>query len=132
MNYGNIDIVLLKKAWHKLYKYIIYNEISKKITQEKPFDMKNKIIITSFLILISFTTALSQNIDSLTNLANKGNAGAQNKLGYIYFSGKGIQKDLNKAFYWYKKSAKQGDAEAQFYLGFIYQKGEGVDRKSVV
>ena len=45
---------------------------------------------------------------------------AQNRLGWMYKNGKGIDKNNGLAEKWYKKSAKRGDSEAQYYLGQIY------------
>jgi hypothetical protein len=64
----------------------------------------------------------------LKPLADKGNAGAQEKLGRMYERGKGAPKDFTQAEYWYRKAAEQGDPAAQARLGFMYRIGEGVTR----
>lgn len=53
-------------------------------------------------------------------------ARAQNKLGNMYYSGKGVGQDNQEAAKWYKKAAKQGYAKAQFILALMYEKGKGV------
>ena len=58
--------------------------------------------------------------------AEKGFAFAQNSLGKCYFSGKGVEKNLNKAAEWYTKAAEQGYAEAECNLGFCYRFGNGI------
>ena len=45
--------------------------------------------------------------------ANLGVDFAQYKLALMYENGNGIEKDMNQAIYWYKKSAEQGDEDAQ-------------------
>ena len=45
-----------------------------------------------------------------------------------YYDGKGTEKDLNKAFFWYRKAAYQNLAEAQYFLGMCYYSGEGVEQ----
>ena len=45
--------------------------------------------------------------------ADLGNCVAQYNLANMYFHGKGINKDMEQASYWYKKSAKQGFDKAQ-------------------
>ena len=35
----------------------------------------------------------------------------------MFYKGKGVQQDYNKAFYWYEKAAQQGFADAQSVLG---------------
>jgi TPR repeat protein len=58
--------------------------------------------------------------------AEQGFAIAQNQLGLLYDSGKGVAQDYAQAAVWYRKAAEQGLAEAQFFLGDAYDKGEGV------
>ncbi len=57
----------------------------------------------------------------LIRAANEGDVEAQNCLGSIYRSGEGVEKDLEKALYWYEKAAKQGDIEAQEIITQIKQ-----------
>ena len=66
----------------------------------------------------------------LTQLAEKGDIIAQEKLGMIYLQGVTgggwttyIDKNPEKSVYWYTKAAKQSSAEAQFKLGWIYREG---------
>ncbi|MBT5665561.1 MAG: sel1 repeat family protein [Rhodospirillaceae bacterium] len=55
----------------------------------------------------------------------RGHAGAQFDLGWIYTKGDGVQKDLAKAFTWFQKAAEQGRAAAQSRLGWLYMRGNG-------
>ncbi|PVW14536.1 M48 family metalloprotease [Marixanthomonas spongiae] len=48
--------------------------------------------------------------------ANKGNAHAQERIGWLYYKGKGVKKDKDLAVSWWKKAAKQGNVEAINYL----------------
>ena len=48
----------------------------------------------------------------LRKAAEKGNAYAQNNLGYCNERGQGVAKNINIAIEWYKKSAKQNDKNA--------------------
>ena len=50
-------------------------------------------------------------------VANSGNADAQNYLGFCYENGYGTTKDINQATEWYKKSANLGNINAQQALG---------------
>src|SRR5271157_4999690 len=55
--------------------------------------------------------------------ARAGDAGAQVKLGGLYYVGHGVQQDYAQAAAWYRKAADQGLAEAQFMLGVYYDSG---------
>lgn len=58
--------------------------------------------------------------------ANLGNVYAQSSLASIYFSGKGVEKDLEKAFYWEKKAAELGHLDSVKEIAYSYYKGYGV------
>ena len=49
-------------------------------------------------------------------------------LGDCYYKGEGgVQKDLEKAVWYYEKAAEKGYAEAQYQIGFSYWSGDGVE-----
>ena len=75
----------------------------------------------------NFTQAFA----TLTPLAQKDIAEAQLYLGNLYYMGKGISKDHEKALNWYLQAARQGLAQAQFNLSLMYFDGEGVDKNIV-
>ncbi|MBQ8158349.1 MAG: sel1 repeat family protein [Prevotella sp.] len=62
------------------------------------------------------------NIGALT-----GDMKCQNALGCFYCKGIGTDKDYNKAFKWFEKSANQGFDKALFNLSICYEKGEGTE-----
>lgn len=71
----------------------------------------------------------------LCDNASQGDAKAQFKMGLLYKTGDGVQKDYGKAKKWFEKSSEQGIAEASLMLGLMYSFGEGVgqdDKKSTV
>lgn len=50
-------------------------------------------------------------------------------LGVIYSKGgKGVEKDYNKSFYWWKNGADLGDAACFNNIGWCYSNGKGVNR----
>jgi uncharacterized protein len=61
-------------------------------------------------------------------LAKKGEADAQNSLGFMYQHGHGVTQNYAEAVRWYRKAADQGHAAAQFNLGSMYLYGQGVTR----
>ncbi|OEY95275.1 hypothetical protein BJD20_16210 [Acinetobacter proteolyticus] len=62
----------------------------------------------------------------LEYVASKDYAPALNLLGIMYNNGGYADKDLNKAFLYYKKAADLGNPDAKFNLGQMYFYGEGV------
>lgn len=56
--------------------------------------------------------------------AKKGDEKAQYVVGYMYYKGKGVNKDIHKAEQLLLKSAKQGDDVACLNLGILYQTGK--------
>ena len=63
-----------------------------------------------------FATALKL----IRPLAEQGDADAQNFLGFMYFHGDGVPKNLVKAARWYGKSAYQGHEAGEIHLGSIF------------
>ena len=61
-------------------------------------------------------------------LAEKGYPLAECQIGYFYLEGFGVQKDLEKAFYWTERAANHGDRDGQYNLGLFYEDGIGVER----
>lgn len=57
-------------------------------------------------------------------LAEQGVPEVQVSLGYLYFSGEGTKKDLEKASYWLAQAADRGDYEALWYLSQIFLQKE--------
>ena len=62
----------------------------------------------------------------------KGNAKAQDALGYMYYNGyyngEGVPLDYTEAAHWYRKGAEQGDTLAEQGLAYMYVKGQGVEQ----
>ena len=63
--------------------------------------------------------------------ADRGDPKAQFILATRYEDGRGVDRDMTKAFEWYRKSAEGGLADAQTYLGIIYDKGRGIKQDEV-
>ena len=59
-------------------------------------------------------------------LAERGDAGAQNNVGYMYSRGEGVPRNFELAASWFQKSANQGHADGLHNLGLRYANGEGV------
>ena len=49
-------------------------------------------------------------------------------LYYICYLKDGMERNLEKSFYWFQKIAENGDIEAQYHLAASYRKGEGMEK----
>ena len=76
------------------------------------------------MLMFIFNTLLyAQEADDYRAKAEQGDVRAQNDLGNLYFNGKGVEKNLGQAVYWFTKAAEQGLATAQYNLGICYSYG---------
>ena len=57
--------------------------------------------------------------------ANAGYAPAQDDLGYLYYTGTGVAKDVKLAYKWFKLASDQNFPEAQYNLGLLIKDGKG-------
>ena len=71
---------------------------------------------------------LQKDMEAIKNLSNAGGAYVQYVLAWMYSYGVGVEKDEEKAFEWYEKSAKQNYAPAQNNLALMYLEGVGVEK----
>lgn len=61
-------------------------------------------------------------------LAEQGYPLAECQIGYFYYEGLGIKKDLCQAFYWTSRAAEHGDRDGQCNLAWFYEDGIGVSK----
>ena len=59
-------------------------------------------------------------ITLIRNAAEHGDADAQNNLGWIYFNGYGVSKNVDEAIKWLTKSAENGNLQAEGRLAAHY------------
>src|ERR1700722_12252756 len=60
--------------------------------------------------------------------AQDGDTDAQNKLASLYHNGKGTERNVEEAFYWYQKAVENGNTDAQNNLASLYYYGEGTEK----
>ena len=75
--------------------------------------------------------AQAEKVTELMLKAQRGDAQAQNKLGFAYAKGEGVPQNYGEAEKWFRKAAEQGFAKAQYNLGLMYDNGEGVPQDYV-
>ncbi len=94
--------------------------------------------ILTALLAVCFSLALvggekrdKEFVEFIKARAEKGDASAQFKIGFMYARGEGVLEDDKEAVKWFRKAAEQGNTGAQFSLGVMYAEGEGVLEDSV-
>ncbi len=60
--------------------------------------------------------------------AKRGHPGAQNRLGWMYERGEGVEVDYAQAAEWHRRAAEQGHLNGMNDLGYLYRQGRGVER----
>jgi hypothetical protein len=80
----------------------------------------------SFVSGLKFKAPALESLTSLRKRAEKGDAGAQLKLGIMFEKGWGVTQDIAGSIHWYRQAAALGNAEAQTFLGLMYEEGKGV------
>ncbi len=76
-------------------------------------------------------TTASQEFQKWKELAEGGDAEAQEHLGNCYYSGTGVEESKEEAVKWYELAANQGNAAAQKNLGVCYRNGYGVEKNHI-
>jgi putative methionine-R-sulfoxide reductase with GAF domain len=71
-------------------------------------------------------TVETASFDQLKQMAEKGDAPAENILGLRYATGEGVKLNEPEAVRWFTKAAEQGNVPAQSKLGSFYYSGRGV------
>lgn len=67
-------------------------------------------------------------VDLCREMAEAGNADAQEELGERYYSGEGVPQDYAEAIKWFKKAGEQGNKAALIMLSRCYENGCGVEK----
>jgi uncharacterized protein len=63
-------------------------------------------------------------------LAAAGDAKAQESVGFMYYSGRGVPRDARKAAAFFYRAANQGEPTAQLFLAIMHFKADGVPRSA--
>lgn len=76
-------------------------------------------------------TKAETSVASNRERAERGDAEAQDNLGWSFYAGEGVSKDEDEAVKWFRKAAEQGNVRAQWHLGHVYRFGTGAGIKDV-
>ena len=96
---------------------------------------KTALLHIALLVVVVFLTEISgaqadMVFDFQMKLAKKGNAEAQFKVGEMYESGRGVEKNMDQAMKWINKAATQGNRAAGYNLLFKDLEKNGVTKKN--
>ena len=89
-----------------------------------------KSILTILCALSATSVCMGDNLNSVLANAQRGLPSAMNQLGVWYYTGNNVEKDYNKAYYWWRRGALEQNPKAIANLGVCYQFGKGVERDS--
>ncbi len=70
--------------------------------------------------------------EELEPAARSGNADAEELIGVMYALGLGVERDDQRAFEWYLRSAMKGHPGAQSGVGWYYETGRGMPAPDLV
>lgn len=82
-------------------------------------------------MLSASSSLLGQNFNTVLASARRGRPSAMNQLGVWYYTGNNVEKDYDKAYYWWSRGAMKQNPKAIANLGVCYQFGRGVARDSM-
>ena len=94
------------------------NYKKEEVTREDIKETNTEIIAKSIVKASSSfkNGSLTDSFENYLIAAKKGNAKAQERVGWMYFNGSGVKKDEKLGVEWSKKSAKQGNGAAISFL----------------
>ena len=97
----------------------------------KPINKIPRLIRTATAVIVAGGLAVmvlsaQDDLDTVRQAAEQGDATAQFNLGNMYANGEGVPQDDAEAVRWYRLAAEQGLASAQLNLGVMYATGDGV------
>lgn len=88
----------------------------------REFDICNELIEKYFN-----TQQYQKSFEGHLELAKEGYPLAECQIGYFYYEGLGVEKNLDKAIYWTRRAAEHQDRDGQFNLAWFYEKAIGVE-----
>ncbi len=102
--------------------FVIANEIALYAIEKDKERDKDK----AAAVVLEEKLSRKSRFDECQRLASSGDAAMRHELAFCYLHGRGATRDIVKAIFWLRKSARQGFAEAQNELGLCYYNEIGV------
>jgi len=91
--------------------------------------LKKFVVVLLFLLpMIILAQDEKGTLDSYRVAAKRGDPVAEFNVGLIFYEGRGVPKDYEKALKWFRLASKKGHPAAQYYLGLSFDKGIGVKK----
>lgn len=84
------------------------------------------IVLAAILLFNMNISSSTKKLEDYKKACNGGIAVACNKLGLIYYAGRGVEQSDQKALAFYRKACDGGDFRGCVFLGFMYQNALGV------
>lgn len=102
-------------------KKLLFNLFPTQVSNKMSSVKKSMMFILCLLFCIHYSVSLqAQSFAQIKSLAESGNVEAQFYLGNLYENGKGCEKDIHKAIYWYEKSLANGNKHVAPHLAIVY------------
>lgn len=111
--------------------YLLAPAIQSKLEKNKPTQLQTVLASNQAPKTESQPAAPSvetATLDQLRQMAENGDAAAQNSLGLRYATGDGVTQNEMEAVRWLTKSAEQGNVSAQSKLGALYLRGRDIQQ----
>jgi len=96
--------------------------------------MRSFLLLTALImVIILFNNEVKSQLSINTDISilkaqsDEGNPDAKFYLGTLYYSGKNLDQNFDKAISLFQEASDGGNVSATFNLGIIYAKGRGVD-----
>jgi len=70
----------------------------------------------------------TEGVRLLSEAAERGDARAQSRLAWYYETGRGVERNLDKAAFWFQRAAEGGNGEAMYALSVMFATGAGQAR----
>lgn len=112
----------------------LYGNLSNKVHDMYAKALENNSPIAQYYFVHYYSSgyegevSIEEIVELCRRSANSGYHPAMVKLGEFYQGGRGVNKDINKAIYWYKRALPYDNYDAEYILGVLYKEGRDVDR----